>query len=104
MDAGAKGARSLGRPDDAAQTYRAGIDKARRHLELNPDDVRALYLCGGAPVEYGSPDEGFEMVDRAVRAGYNHRAWMETDSDIDPVRRHPRFQALLIGRFPGPPE
>ena len=29
------------------------------------------------------------------RAGYNHRAGMETDSDLDPIRQHPRFRALL---------
>jgi len=63
--------RSLGRPDDVARAYREGVDKARRHLELNPDDVRALYLCGGALVESGSPDEGFEMVNRAVTIAPN---------------------------------
>jgi serine/threonine protein kinase/Tfp pilus assembly protein PilF len=63
--------RSLGRPDDVSRAYREGIDKARRHLELNPDDVRALYLCGGALVESGAPDEGLDMVNRAVTIAPN---------------------------------
>jgi tetratricopeptide (TPR) repeat protein len=121
--------RSLGRQEDMATAYRTGIEKARRHLELNPADVRALYLCGLAMVGTGQAEEGMELVnravaispdetgllynvaciystvgrtdealdhlERAVRAGYNHRAWMEADSDFDPIRQHPRFQALL---------
>jgi hypothetical protein len=43
----------------------------------------------------GRADEALDNLERDVRAGYNHRAWMETDSDLDPIRRHPRFQALL---------
>jgi tetratricopeptide (TPR) repeat protein len=121
--------RSLGRPEETAATYRDGIVKARRHLELNPEDVRALYLCGGALVETGNVEEGLEFVNRAVtiapnetgllynvaciysnvgrldealdylenavRAGYNHRDWMEKDSDLDPLRTHERYKALL---------
>ena len=121
--------RSLGRIEDAREAFRAGIAKARSHLELNPADARALYLCGGALIETDNTAEGLEMVnravtiapnetgllynvaciyasqgrtdealehlERAVRAGYNHRAWLETDSDLDPIRKHPRFQALL---------
>ncbi|MGD8375396.1 MAG: protein kinase [Acidobacteriota bacterium] len=58
--------RSLDREDAAAEAFRQGIEKAERHLELNPEDVRALYLCGGALVEVGQHDRGLEMVDRAV--------------------------------------
>jgi len=121
--------RSLSRPDDCKATYRSGIEKAKRHLELNPEDVRALYLCGGALVETGHIDEGLELVskavtispnetgllynvaciysnvgrldealdylEKAVSAGYNHRDWMEKDSDLDPLRTHDRYKALL---------
>jgi TolB-like protein/Tfp pilus assembly protein PilF len=121
--------RTLGRAEDAKEAHRRGIDAARRHLELNPDDVRALYLCGGAMVEVGMHEEGLELVDRAVTiapnetgllynvaciyatlgrsgealdhleravaAGYNHKEWLENDSDFDSVRNHPRFRAVL---------
>ena len=32
---------------------------------------------------------------RRSRLGWGDRAWMETDSDLEPVREHPRFTALL---------
>ena len=121
--------RTLGRADDAQVAHERGIEAARRHLELNPDDVRALYLCGGAMVEIGQHEEGLELVDRAVAiapnetgllynvaciyatlgrsgealdhleravaAGYNHKEWLENDSDFDSVKNHPRFRAVL---------
>ena len=121
--------RTLGRGDEANEAHRRGIEAARRHLELNPDDVRALYLCGGAMVEIGRLDEGLELVkravtiapnetgllynvaciyatigrsgdaldhlERAVGAGYNHKEWLENDSDFESVRNHPRFRAIL---------
>ncbi|HKQ98579.1 MAG TPA: protein kinase, partial [Candidatus Polarisedimenticolia bacterium] len=58
--------RSLGRPDDAARAFHMGVEKGLKHLELNPDDVRALYLVGGALCEIGRHDEGLKMIDRAV--------------------------------------
>ena len=121
--------RSLHRPDDEKAMNRIGVEKARRHLELNPDDVRALYLCGGSVARSGEVEEGLKLVERAValqpdevgvlynaaciystldrkeealtyleravRNGYNHLAWLETDSDFDPIRDDPRFKALV---------
>jgi serine/threonine protein kinase/cytochrome c-type biogenesis protein CcmH/NrfG len=127
--------RSLHRLEDEKAISRVGIEKAKRHLELNPDDPRALYLGGGAMAKLGvvehdeamvqeglkmvnrtvelSPDEvgvlynvsciyatlgradeALTLLERAVRNGYNHLAWLETDSDFDSIRQHPRFQAL----------
>jgi serine/threonine protein kinase/Flp pilus assembly protein TadD len=127
--------RSLNRLDDETAIARVGLEKAKRHLELNPDDPRALYLGGGsmaklgaaegnaamveegvrmvertvtlAPDEVGTlynvsciyatlgrSDEALTLLERAVRNGYNHLAWLETDSDFDSIRDEPRFKAL----------
>lgn len=119
----------LNRQEDATNVQLAGIEKAKRHIEMNPNDVRALYLCGGAMAQSGEVEKGLELVDRAVtiapeepgllynaactyaalgrtdealdhleraiRAGYSHKAWLENDSDFDPIREHPRFEAIL---------
>ena len=128
--------RSLHRLADEQAITRVGIEKAKRHLEMNPDDPRALYLGGGALAKLGtaekneamveeglrmvnrtvelSPeevgvlynvsciyatlgraDEALTLLERAVRNGYNHLAWLETDSDFDSIRDHPRFKALV---------
>lgn len=38
---------------------------AEKHLELNPDDARALYLGAGALVRLGERDRGLEWTKRA---------------------------------------
>ena len=41
-------------------------EAARRHLELNPDDVRALYLGAGALIAIGRKAEGLSWLERAL--------------------------------------
>jgi TolB-like protein/Flp pilus assembly protein TadD len=49
---------------DASSTRTVEI--IERHLELNPDDVRALYLGAGSLVLIGRRDEGLEWARRAL--------------------------------------
>jgi hypothetical protein len=35
------------------------------------------------------------LLAKAIKAGFGDTAWLDHDSDFDPVREHPRFQALL---------
>jgi TolB-like protein/Flp pilus assembly protein TadD/predicted RNase H-related nuclease YkuK (DUF458 family) len=56
---------SLGRVEDSRDAVRRGLEVAEKHLELNPDDARALYLGAGALVILGERDRGLEWVRRA---------------------------------------
>ncbi|HEU4697589.1 MAG TPA: protein kinase [Gemmatimonadales bacterium] len=121
--------RRLGRTDEARATLRRAVQVAERHLELNPDDPRALYLAASALMQLGEReratdwaararaldpedpgvlynvacvealggkvDEAIADLDRAVANGFGHREWLENDTDLDPLRGDPRFQALL---------
>lgn len=49
--------RSLGRDADALAAARRGLERARAHLELNPDDTRALNLGLGGLADLGLDDE-----------------------------------------------
>ena len=40
-------------------------------------------------------DEAIRLLDRSISQGYGHRAWLEHDADLAPLRGHPQFQALL---------
>jgi tetratricopeptide (TPR) repeat protein len=120
---------SLGRREEAKAVLRRGLQVAEKHLELNPDDARALYLAAGALVQLdereralewarraqaidpqdsgllynvacvfslaGLKDEALGCLDTAIQNGFGHREWVENDSDLDPLRVDPRFQALL---------
>jgi len=56
----------LGRPADAMMARRCGIEVAERHLRLNPDDARALYMAANALVALGKCPQGQQWAERAL--------------------------------------
>jgi len=58
--------RHLGRQADAEASLRQGLRVAQRHLELNPDDARALYLSAGASMMLGEPARALDWASRAL--------------------------------------
>src|SRR5512135_2573811 len=57
--------KGLGRMADAQAALRRGLQVAEKHLELNPDDARALYLGASALVQLGDRERGLEWARRA---------------------------------------
>ncbi|HZJ01224.1 MAG TPA: protein kinase [Gemmatimonadaceae bacterium] len=55
----------LGRTEDRIRAVRRSYDAARKHLELNPDNPRALYFGGAALVELGERDKALDWTRRA---------------------------------------
>ena len=119
---------SLGREAEALGALKKGLQVVERHLELNPDDARALCLGATALAQLGQRERALEWANRAlgidpddpgvlyniacvyalcaetgdalrcleqaVQNGFGHREWLENDSDLDPLRADPRFEAL----------
>jgi adenylate cyclase len=119
----------LGRPADAVASRKKGIELSERHLRLNPDDARALYMAANGLVALGQRERGQQLAERALairpddpmllynvgcifsmlsrveiameclekaaRNGLSQKGWYEHDSNLDPLRTHPRFQELL---------
>ncbi|HEX8986037.1 MAG TPA: tetratricopeptide repeat protein [Bryobacteraceae bacterium] len=119
----------LGRPADATRIRKSGIKAAERHLTMNPDDARALYMAANGMVATGERDRGRQFAERALAVrpddpmllynvgciysmlgmadaaldclekasekGLTQKGWYEHDSNLDPVRKLPRFQALM---------
>ncbi|HEY7862894.1 MAG TPA: protein kinase [Thermoanaerobaculia bacterium] len=54
----------LGRREEMLSACQRGLDAARKNLELNPDDVRALYLGASALRRIGRSEEGLEWSRR----------------------------------------
>ncbi len=58
--------RELGRTEEANANSRAAIAASERHLELNPDDVRAHYMRAGAYAELGESEPAMRSVEAAI--------------------------------------
>ncbi|MGH7548730.1 MAG: protein kinase domain-containing protein [Gemmatimonadales bacterium] len=56
---------SLGRTADAHAALSRGLQVAEKHLELNPDDARALVLGATAWIQLGDNERGLEWARRA---------------------------------------
>ncbi|HET7601390.1 MAG TPA: tetratricopeptide repeat protein, partial [Gemmatimonadales bacterium] len=74
-----------------------GLDLLAQTLALDPDDSGVLYNVACAYALAGHADEAVGALEKSVKNGFGHWDWLEHDSDLDAVRSHPRFQALLAG-------
>jgi len=120
---------ALGRAGDAQAANRRTVQIAEKHLEMHPEDARALYLGAGAQSRIGQRERALEWVRRAISIDPNdtsvlynaacvyaqlgqleeamdslektlmggewYKGWAEHDSDLDSLRSHPRFQAMM---------
>jgi TolB-like protein/thioredoxin-like negative regulator of GroEL len=57
----------LGRKREADAAARRGLKVAEKHLELHPDDARALYLGAGAQCQLGERARSVEWAGRALK-------------------------------------
>ncbi|HWP94376.1 MAG TPA: tetratricopeptide repeat protein [Gammaproteobacteria bacterium] len=57
---------SLGEVDKAIETARHGIQLAVRHLELYPNDARAIYLACGSMIQLGMYKQAIEWAGKAL--------------------------------------
>jgi TolB-like protein/Flp pilus assembly protein TadD/tRNA A-37 threonylcarbamoyl transferase component Bud32 len=56
----------LGRGEEARSERAAALRLAERHLQLYPDDVRALYMGAGSLVMLGELEKAFQWAERAL--------------------------------------
>ena len=73
------------------------IDLAEQALGQGQDEPMVLYNVACLYTTQGNTQRALDLLEEAVRRGFGDRAWMETDSDLEPLRHEPRFQALLAG-------
>ena len=55
----------LGRTEDARAARERGVALVERHIDLHPDDARALYMGGIGLVSLGEKDKGLDWARRA---------------------------------------
>ncbi|MDH3745594.1 MAG: tetratricopeptide repeat protein [Acidobacteriota bacterium] len=72
-----------------------GLRWADRALALEPDEPMVLYNLACIYSLAGKLDRALEFLEKAVAGGEAYVDWLRQDSNLDPLREHPRFQALL---------
>ncbi len=80
----------LGRPEE-------GLVWAEKALEIDPNDPGVWYNVACLYSLEGKVEEAIRCLEDALEAGFQNREWFKNDPDLDPLRGHPRFQALIGG-------
>lgn len=86
--------RALGREREARETFHATLQKIEHHLQLHPDDVRAVYMKAGSLCGLGEKALALEWSERALsmdpeeasvlyNVACNYALLNETDRAID---------------------
>jgi len=76
------------------------LDRARewlaRAVAIDPDDTNTQYNAACTYTQLGDIDVALDLLERSLtnmgRGGLN---WASHDSDLEPLRKYPRFQQLL---------
>src|SRR5207248_10877905 len=70
---------------------------AARALAIDPDDVMIQYNVACVYSLLGDLEQAFDLLERLLpNAGYELKhGWIKHDSDLDPLRSHPRFQKIM---------
>jgi TolB-like protein/Flp pilus assembly protein TadD len=68
---------------------------AKRAVAMEPDDSAVLYNVACVYALLGLADSAIDCLERSLTNGFGHWEWIEHDSDLDPLRDHQRFKALL---------
>jgi non-specific serine/threonine protein kinase len=58
--------KGLSRPEEAQDAYRRSLIAAEKHLELHPDDARALYMGANALCQLGEKSRSLDWARRAL--------------------------------------
>lgn len=94
-------------PDDARALYMGtnglvalgeverGLEWARRARDIAPEEPMLPYNLGCIYSLAGEIEEAIDCLERAVAHGLTQKGWYEHDSNLDALRPHPRFKALL---------
>ena len=94
-------------PDDVRAMYLTGVlyakagdqqralELADRAMALEPDASVVQYNLACLYAQCGNIDKALDCLEASSVPGLANRGWVQHDSDLDPLRGHPRFQAVL---------
>jgi len=75
--------------------YEQGLEWASQALSIDPDEPMVLYNVACIQSLAKRFDDALDSLERAVRSGLTQKNWLEHDSNLDPLRRSPRYRKLI---------
>jgi TolB-like protein/tetratricopeptide (TPR) repeat protein len=72
-----------------------GLAWAERAVAADPEDAGVRYNVACLYALEGELERAISALEDAFEVGFGNRDWIERDPDLDSLRGHPRFQALL---------
>ena len=89
----------------AMPLYRIGrVEDAYKWVEravfIEPEDPAVQYNVACFYALTGETERALHCLEHSSLSGMANRSWIENDSDLDPIREHPRFKKLLEGLTP----
>jgi TolB-like protein/Flp pilus assembly protein TadD len=94
-------------PDDVRAMYLTGVlyakegdqqralELADRAMALEPDASVVQYNLACLYAQCGNIEKALDCLEASSVPGLANKGWVQHDSDLDPLRDHPRFQAVL---------
>ncbi|MDO8545556.1 MAG: hypothetical protein Q7S40_34365 [Opitutaceae bacterium] len=73
-----------------------GLKMDRRLVKLQPDNATAHYNLACSLALSKRKSDALSELRRAVQLGYRDFDWMQQDPDLEPLKKHPDFQRLLL--------
>lgn len=64
-------------------------------MALEPDASVVQYNLACLYAQCGNIDKALDCLEASSVPGLANKGWVQHDSDLDPLRDHPRFQAVL---------
>ena len=72
-----------------------GLCWANRAQKIEPDDPMLLYNLACIYCRTEKYEPAIDCIVRAIDNGFTNLPWLDKDTDLDPLRDQPRFQAKI---------
>jgi adenylate cyclase len=75
--------------------YEQGLEWANQAIAIDGNDPMVLYNVACVQSLAGRYDDALNALEKSVQCGMMHINWLEHDSNLDPLRHHPRYKKII---------
>jgi adenylate cyclase len=75
--------------------YNQGLEWVQQALAIDPDEPMVLYNVACIQSLAKKYEDALDSLEKAVQSGLNQKNWLEHDSNLEPLRKSPRYKKLI---------